>query len=270
MIPFAITGRKGLGGVQMRGVAVAKAMGVPFLPVEDIANYRVDTLLLVKYDRGAERVRSACERLIWDPLDVFSATNPDCDPSRYWSAEHQRLRFDAIVATSDACARTMSLLPVPVWNLPHHCDETLYPSCDPDGPIVYAGRERYIRAALPFVSEAAKSLGRRLVLDYSKASHHALPGASLILHPRCPPFATPLNRYCKPQVKAENAAAVGVPLLASDCPCVPPWVMQRTNWLSPQILESMRHALENWRWHRGPVRLTDHVVALQQRLKSWG
>ena len=36
--------------------------------------------------------------------------------------------------------------------------------------------------------------------------------------PRLAPFNTPLYRYCKPQIKLENAAAAGLPAVATDCP----------------------------------------------------
>jgi len=36
---------------------------------------------------------------------------------------------------------------------------------------------------------------------------------------REPPYDTPLNRFCKPQIKLENTAAICVPVLAREHEC---------------------------------------------------
>jgi len=235
MTNIAFTGRRALGGVKMRGVAVADKLGVPFVDLSELSG-RYDTLVLVKYwthgkDSDYAKIsRRSCTRLVFDPLDVFSGTKPDAEPSLFWSWCWNRLHFDDLIATSPACAETMETarashgdVPAPfvIHQAPHHADPRVGPDWyNPNGPVVYAGGVRFIASALPRIQAACDRLGRRLLLDYRRDCWERLKGAALALHLRLPPEDTPLNRHAKPQVKLENAAAAGVPCLATPDPCV--------------------------------------------------
>jgi hypothetical protein len=239
MIDLAFAGQRSLGGVQMRGVAVAEALRVPFFDLSQLRKAgRIRTLILVKaHGKHAATIRQACERLIYDPLDAWYLAGREHDlPEVFWRWTHEQLWFDDIIATSPACAETMTdgLPGIPVHLAPHHADPTIKPGYDPDGPVVYSGAKRYLGSELPAIKAACKRLGKRLVLESGKGAPKKLVGASLVLHVRMPPHDTPLNRWCKPQVKLENAAAAGIPVLASDHPSVtslrPEVTCHRDDW----------------------------------------
>ncbi len=266
----AFTGRAGLGGAMMRGKAVSQVLGVPFVETEGVSTQdRIDTLVLVKYWGDPDELRGKCDRLIFDPLDCWSSFREwlDAEPADFWRWTHRVLRFDEIIATSPACARVMrdALPRVPVHLAPHHADPAISPSCyAPKGSVVYAGRLRYIESELRSIQKACKRLGRRLVVEKAKWTPTCLEGASLFLHLRLPPTDTPLNRHCKPQVKLENAAAAGLPVLASPDPCV--------TSLRPGVTESSDD------WERGieaalrseplanPVSLDEHARTMERIL----
>lgn len=227
----AFTGRKALGGVRMRAVSVAKRLGVPFVDLSELEG-RYDCLIVVKYWDGkggdyAKTIRKSCDRLIYDPLDVFSQKKPDADPSKFWHWTWHQLHFDDLIGTSPACVETMTgVNEIPqveckIHLAPHHADPRIGPNWyNPNGPIVYAGGLRFIESALPQIQQACNALGRRLLVDYNKDCWRRLEGAALALHLRLPPHDTRLNKLCKPQVKLENAAAANLPCLATPHPCV--------------------------------------------------
>lgn len=229
---IAFTGRPKLGGVQMRGIQTAEAMGVPFVPINEIrASDRWDVLVVVKYWAGYEQtLRAAAARLIFDPLDLFESSKPSAAPHEFWQWQQRHLRFSDILATSPACFATMeaAVSADQIHLTPHHADPRIknnitLSGCgwyDPRGPVVYCGGLRYIESALPDLQRACGALNRLLVVNTDRDAWKGLRGAALSLHLRMPPFDTPLNRHCKPQVKLENAAAAGVPILCSPDPCV--------------------------------------------------
>lgn len=277
-LKIAFTGRPKLGGVQMRGVSVAESMGVPFVPINEIRKDDWwDVLILVKYWRGYEGVlRAATSRLIFDPLDMFESTKPTAQPEEFWAWCRKSLPFDDILATSPACAATMQAAGIPpdrIHLAPHHADSRIennitLSGCgnwhDPSGPVVYCGGLRYIEWALPALQRACQSLGRALIVNTDRDAWRGLRGAALSLHLRMPPFDTLLNQTCKPQVKLENAAAAGVPILCSPHPCtltLRPEV--RTWWgVESDLVHDLTAALRLPPPLR-PVRIEDHVERIR-------
>jgi hypothetical protein len=226
---ICFTGRRGLGGVTMRGVQVAKMLGVPFLDLKReflATRERWDTVVLVKYHdgQGAE-IRSRADRLIYDPLDCWSSLQEwkNLDAQRFWKWTRSQLGYDDILATTPACLQVMknALVSVPVHLLPHHADTLIGVTgrwYDPAGPIVYAGGLRYLGTQIDNLQRAAKKVGRRIILDQDRCCEKRLRGAALALSLRLEPENTSLNKSCKPTIKGANAAAGGVPLLATPDP----------------------------------------------------
>ena len=218
----AFVGRSGLGGVQMRGRAVARQLGVPFVDLRDISRSpRFDVIVLVKYwGTVAKTIRSKCNTLVFDPLDCFTQLGPNDTPESFWKRTRQIANWDHILATSPACRETMKSAG-PTFLVPHHADPCINADWhNPRGPVVYCGGERFITSRRNAIAETCKAMGRQLVLDFNRTAHLSLEGAALSLHPRFAPQDTPLNVYCKPQVKLENANAAGVPTLATADECV--------------------------------------------------
>jgi hypothetical protein len=274
-----VTGRKALGGVRMRGVAVAEKLGVPFIDLKDLeTSGKHDTILLVKYWHSKHAdysaiIRRHCDRLVYDPLDVFSSTKPKADAIIFWNWVFGKVRPDEMIATSPACAETMRATAdeTPIHMLPHHADPRIGPDWhNPNGPIVYAGGVRFIKSALRDIDHACTRLGKRLSLDYSRDCWQRLQGASLCLHLRLPPEDTELNRYCKPQVKLENAAAAGLPCLVTPDPCVTSLGKKTITlfdveptpkeWMDAIEYAARRKPVSN------PVTLDDHVNTLSEVL----
>jgi hypothetical protein len=269
MQEVAFTGMPNMGGVQMRGVAVARALGVPFYDLRDLSRIdKVGTLILVKYHaRYAQLIRQKCDCLIYDPLDSWPRTRyHDAHPSAFWSWTQRELNFDEIIATSPACAEMMreALPSLPVHLAPHHADPAITPGYNASGHVVYTGAVRYISAEKRAIHASCRKLGRKLVIEAAKYTPSKLQGAGLMLHIRLKPHDTHLNRCCKPQIKLENAAAAGLPVLASDHPC--------TTSLRPEVV---RHE-DNWEQSirdglaaeplRNPVTLKEHVERLRKIL----
>ncbi len=265
MQEVAFAGVPTLGGVKMRGVAVARALGVPFFDLDELrAVDRVRTLVLVKYhSRHARLIRQKCERLVYDPLDAWSNTRyHDAQATEFWKWTLKELHFDEIIATSPACAETMreSLPSLPLHLAPHHADPAITPAYDAAGPVVYSGAVRYINQEKRAIRSSCQKLGKKLVIEATKHTPRALVAASLMLHVRLKPYETHLNRFCKPQVKLENAAAAGLPIVASNHPCTtslrPGIVLHEGNWE-----ESIRQGLAATPLCN-PVTLADHVERL--------
>lgn len=221
MLPFAITGRRGLGSVQMRGVDVARMLGVPFFDLDqDLPE--VDTLLIVKHwPRDVARLRSQCRRLILDPLDCFWRT-PAADPVPYWRSVFGQVGCDAMLATSPAAAALMRAAGVPeVLLAPHHADPRIGRDWhNPAGPVVYAGMRCFLGTEAPAIASACTRLGRSFVVNDRHDAWRSLQGASLALSPRLWRSRTPLNTHCKPAVKLANAARAGIPCLATPDPAI--------------------------------------------------
>jgi len=270
---IAIIGDPSLGGVQMRGVAVAELLGWPFIDVVKTAPKRGswDVLILVKYARGAEKyLRAACERLIWDPLDCWGGLNTH--PEIFWRMKMDSLLPDDVLLTSGSageCIRTSLTdahqYPRRMQTARHHCDPRLINHTgDPRGPVVYCGAHRYMDRATIQIDAACRKLGRRLLITDDPLKQI---GAALLLHPRLAPHNYPLNRLCKPQVKLENAAALGVPVLATDDPCVTTCrdvpVLAAAEWFGPGLADALDRALKSEPL-TAPVTLEAHC----ERLKS--
>mgnify|MGYP000665185715 CR=1 FL=1 len=103
MIELAFTGQGNLGGVRMRGVAVAEALGVPFIELKKLhKSGPIGTLVLVKaHAKYARLIRQSCGRLVYDPLDAwYQAAREHDSPETFWRWTHQQLAFDEIIATS--------------------------------------------------------------------------------------------------------------------------------------------------------------------------
>ena len=271
---IAFTGRSSLGGVQMRGMAVAEELGVEFIDVRKLKPFhRFDVLVLVKYfsDSQTQLLRRCCDRLIYDVLDPWSSWKiHDKDvPKRFWSWVCHHLRLDDLIATSPACAKTMKKAPAQVHLLPHHADPRIRDGWyDPNGPIVYAGGERFIRNQFPQIESACRKIGKPFVMNTTNSGWQALHGASLCLHPRLPPHDLLLNKYCKPQIKSENAAAAGLPMLATDDPCVTSLRPDVVTWKpGDDWTERMQSAIEAGPI-RNPVSLEEHAKRIMQVLEA--
>lgn len=221
---IAVIGRKGLGGVIMRGEDVARVNEWEFIDLYKLPpGKHFDALLLVKYHKGiANQIRSACDRLIFDPLDCWESDGPDSAPGDFWNRQYLNLLFDDVLATSPAAAECIatSLPNCRVHGMPHHSDPQLSRDWyDPSGPVVYAGGKRFIERHLTAIEQACRKIGRQFVINFGRRPVPTLRGAALHLHPRFPNTDSPLNRLCKPQVKLANAAAAGCPILATPHPC---------------------------------------------------
>jgi hypothetical protein len=271
----AVVGRTGLGGMVMRGDPVAKALGASVLDVKPFTpKGHYDVILLVKYHGGfASRVRESCDRLIYDPLDCWGEAERWVDPVQFWKHKFQELRFNDILATSPACQSLMreALSETNIHLAPHHADPAVNPDWhDPTGPIVYAGGSNYVMSGIVQIRRACQRIGREFRIDLNRSALKSLRGCSLMLNPRLPPFDSPLNRYCKPQVKAENCAAAGMRMLASDDPCVTSWrdvpVATTDEWLDDEKLERRIKAAFDSPPLSNPVTLQSHVEFLRSIL----
>lgn len=256
----AFIGRRGLGGVTMRAAPTAKALGLPLVDCKDFSPSSFwDTLVVCKYWPDVD-LKGRCGRLIWDPLDAWESTKPHAAPVEFWRWAHSKLRFDAIVATSPAAADTMraALPDVEIIMSPHHADPRIEADWyDPDGPIVYAGGIRFIDSAIPALTEAARRLGRKFIVDTDRECWKSLKGAALSLCLRLPPCDGEINRTCKPTVKVENTAAAGLCCLASDHPSItslrPEITVPRGSWESAILSALEAGPLKN------PVRIEKHI-----------
>lgn len=243
-----VVGDPRFGGVQMRGRALAKHLGILLLtPPAALAMPHTGTIIAIKCGAAASALRQKCDRLIYDPLDDFADLQKDVAPTEYWRTKHRELAFDDILATSPACYETMRAALPPgcrVHLVPHPCDRRINESWrDADGPVVYAGMSCFIDSGLGRIKEACRMLGKEFV---SGSTCDVLRGASLALALRLPPYNTALNRSCKPQIKLENAAAAGLPVVATDCPATllhPRAVTVPVDFTAKELADAMRRAL---------------------------
>jgi hypothetical protein len=237
VIPLAFTGNSKLGGVQMRGRDVADRIGVPFVPLADAACLRFRTLVLVKYwPDNVSALRQQCDRLILDPLDCWTQTKPHAEPEAFWRWVAGQTGCDAMLATSPAVQATMALAGVATILAPHAADPRIASTLhDPSGPVVYAGGERFLGDQAPAIKAACKTLGRKFVARFDRDCWQALRGAALSLCVRFGEERSPLNLVGKPLVKVANAAAAGVPVLATPDPAIESMVDVETttgDWVS--------------------------------------
>lgn len=217
---FAVVGDDVFGGVRMRGRTLSEHLGCKIMAAAEIpASTRYKTIVAIKRCSNPLEIRRKCDRLVYDPLDVFFNAPPNIDPIEYWRAKHRQLHFDEIIATSPACFEAMrAALPekVLVHFVPHACDPKIHEGWwNPSGPIVYSGLSRFIESGLDKIETACRMVGKPLIVG---RNCEVLKGASLALALRLPPYNTELNRRCKPQIKVENALAAGLPIVSTDCP----------------------------------------------------
>ncbi len=262
----------------MRGMAVAEELGIEFIDVRKLKpTQKFDVLILIKYwhetVQGRVRTnlaRQCCDRLIYDALDPWSSWKEydSLIPKRFWSWVQHHLNPDDLIATSPACAKTMRKTPARIHMLPHHADPHIESGWhNLNGPVVYAGGDRFIRNQLPQIESACRKIGKAFVMDTTNSGWQALRGASLCLHPRLPPHDLPLNRYCKPQIKSENAAAAGLPMLATDDPCVTSLRPGVVTWKpGDDWAERMQAAIEAGPV-QSPVSLKDYAKGIMQVLE---
>lgn len=245
MIPFAIIGRSGLGGVRMRGIDIAARIGVPFFDSRMLPPGRYGTLIVVKYwPDNIREIRSRCERLILDPLDCWCQTQPQMKPQEFWRWCKAETRCDAMVATTPSVAETMKSSGVEVLYAPHHADQRIGTDWyNPDGPVVYAGGGRYLGSEAKAIEAACEIVGRKFVIRQDADCWQALEGAALALSCRFGPERTPLNIWCKPGVKLANAARAGIPVLATHDPAV--FTLCDTELVTGDWVEDIRAALKS-------------------------
>ena len=263
--PFVIVGANWRGAFIMRGLSVAQRLGCPTCPPWRVPRCR--TALLVKSPQGFEsRVRRSCERLIYDRVDTWDCPNSDGNgyrgsPEHYFQHSYRRIQFDTLLLHTRAAVKVASsALPQSVEVLfgPHQADERIRPDCyDSHGPIIYVGRIDYIESRIEEIQDACRNIGKELVVSSDIA---ALRGASFALALRLPPHDTPMNRLAKPQIKLENAASAGLPVLASNHECIISVRPEVTTWddvKGGRLDEALRDALQQQPLHN-PVTLEHH------------
>ena len=216
-----VIGWKRSGAVRLRGGAYIRAFGAEHIdPRRQKITGHYDVLIAVKQGCPNE-ARRYCDRLIFDPLDCWNGDHDRFpDPAAFWRRWHASLQFDDIVSTSPSCLETMQGLPCRAHLIPHQCDPSAKGTRNPDGPIVYAGERCFLGSYEQTIRDACARVGRKITIVDGPTSWRVLNGASLALAVRFPPWRSPLNLNCKPGIKLENAAAAGLPVLATDDPCV--------------------------------------------------
>jgi len=270
---IAVLGWPGFGAVQMRGMTLCRQFGWEFIDSQSAFSQRAkwDTIIAIKRHFPNE-IRRQCRRLIYDPVDCWAPLDQSI-PSVYWKERHKELCYDEILATSPSCLQVMkegTPSDVKVHLVKHHCDPRISKGWhNPDGPVVYAGDPVYISSILDKLNSACNLLGRELITCHGKAAWNSIRGASVALAIRAEPFNTLLNRYCKPQVKIENAAAAGVPVLSTNDPCS---ISSRNGFvtLDPQdcFNETLLANHLNTAIHsnplRAPITLQDYLCAMEK------
>lgn len=217
---IAVAGPTGYASYKIRAAMLAEANDWDLIDCRHHPPQRYDAIWLVKrhlsQSPGDLRfLRSHCDRLISDPLDWLASPSRLKDVPAFWGDIAEAVGVDDWIATSPACAATMAESGPRVHMLPHQSDHRIDPSWyDPDGPIVYAGCETFIRPALPSINEACSMIGRRFVCHAS--GYHgwkSLKGAALQICFRMPPHDGPFERNCRSQIKLANSAAGGIPAI---------------------------------------------------------
>ncbi|QDT91635.1 glycosyltransferase domain-containing protein [Gimesia algae] len=247
---FAVVGDSAFGGVEMRGRVLSNYLSCKLVTPKQIQRMaRRKTIITIKDGFCPTTIREKCDRLIYDPLDVFCSTSTDVAPVDYWQSQFQKIKFDELIATSPACHEVMrEAVPdhVCVHLVPHQCDSRIEKNWhNPDGPIVYSGLKCFIESGLDRIQNACRIIGKKFLIG---DSCDVLKGASLALALRLPPFNTALNRYCKPQIKLANAAAAGLPVVSTECPAAtslyPELPTVPVNFTVSGLADVMQRALE--------------------------
>lgn len=266
---MVLVGDRQLGTVKMRGEVLASHFQCPLMnSTEFPESTHWDTAIVVKDCLPA--VRDAADRLVYDPLDVFWDESNGTAPEEFWRRQYDKMHFDDIIATSPACEAVMRVsLPdhVQVHLIPHQSDSRICESWfNCDGPVVYAGQAEFLSSGLDRVRSACRMLGKDLVVG---KSCEVLKGASLALALRLPPYNTPLNRVCKPQVKIANAIAGNIPVVTTDCPAAlslyPGISAVPVDFTAAELADAMRRAIEGERsWT--PCHEDNYISAIHRLL----
>lgn len=274
----AIAGAKG-GSFELRGRMVAERLKwdvIELTTKPPKIDRKYDLIVLVKYDHShASLLRSACKYLWWDALDAFSTWAPHTTAEEFWTWAQIRIGCDAIIATSPACAESMSGIGVPVFMLPHHSDPRVEPIAhDLAGDVVYWGARQYIDSGLPIIAQACDRIGRTFRIDETSGPWTCDRSVSVALHLRLPPFDSDVMRRCKPQVKLANAAAARIPVLATDDPCATSLCPEVTTVTREQCqdVDALALALSRAIDGRSPsaaVTLGDHCRELSRLIRCW-
>lgn len=227
---IGIAGRPGMGGFELRGRMVADLNGwdVIDLTRRQPLDRFYDAIVLVKYPLGHEvKLRHGCKRLVWDPLDCWMRDRKtwyNRPPYEFWQHSREQIRFDDIIATSPSASKSMRAAlghEFPVHLLPHHADPRIGPvQHSRGGAVVYYGGLSYVKPALEPLTEACRRLGRQFRVDEAKRCWKIVQPTALVVHFRLGQHAAPINLAAKPQVKAANAVAAGLPMLGTDEPCI--------------------------------------------------
>lgn len=201
----------------MRGRDVAARMGEHFADWHNVPQGPLDTVVCVKYwDPVIREIRKRCKRLIVDGLDCWSQTHPMWQPADFWQWVQTQTQCDLMLGCSPSAVESMQAAGCAAVCAPHHADERIGTDWyDADGPIVYAGGERFLGDERPRIEAACKALGREFVCRFDKDCWQALKGAALSLCVRFGKERTPLALIAKPTVKIANAARGRIPTLAT-------------------------------------------------------
>lgn len=270
---IALVGNLQYGSVRMRGEPLARHLAAKIFPPSEVEKMpRHEVIIAIKDGFPGGLVRSRCERLIYDPLDAFCNVPPNADPVDFWRRKYDELHFDEILATSPACRDIMQkALPktVRIHLVPHHSDPLLNLSwASSNGPVAYAGLPQYIQSGLSQIQKACQSLGREFVAGWNL---DVLKGASLALALRRPPFATPLYRHCKPQIKIANAIAAGLRVVSTDCAAAvslyPGLATVPANFSADQLADALKRAYETPRLET-PFHVHDYLSAYDRILSQ--
>jgi hypothetical protein len=224
-----VIGPRNFGSFRMRGRPIADRFSWKELNSRSKITVespdRFDVAFVVK--AGVPPViREKSDRVIWEPVDLWFGDHRSAEmsPKDWLLSQWKAHRFDEIIVSTvplkDAADRVLKPEGVRVHLVPHHADPRVgLDWFDPDGPIVYAGAKEFIAPARGTIIEAAKKIGRELVLDHDHHSWKALEGAALVLAPRLA-LRTRMNVLGKPTVKVANAAQAGIPVLATPDPAI--------------------------------------------------
>lgn len=218
--PGMIIGPTSWGSFFMRGNPVARATKW------DVQNSRgkvmwdgADTCLAVKCDVPPD-VQKRCRRIVYMPMDQWfeSREQMEMSPEEWLRDKCIKNGVTDLIVENPAVAELAIWIPeVTVHAIPHHSDPRIQPDWyDPNGPIVYSGHRCFVETGKPILQKAAEMIGRKIIWAHGDNQWAALEGAALVLAMRYPPYATDMHRMLKPAVKVANAAAAGIPVLATD------------------------------------------------------
>jgi hypothetical protein len=217
---IGIVGCTKWGPMKMRGMALHREFGFRIVKANELTKSTIDWDTLIAIKELSPVVRQHCQQLILDPNDVFFASAGKWRRAyEYWKDVSRYAKPDILIATSPACKQTMeeAFPRTKIVMIPHPCDNDLRGNRNGAGPIVYTGQGCFIHERVEDIKKACKAIGKELVTGLHQK---LLANASMCLALRLPPYSNDLNGRCKPQVKLENAAKIGLPVLATNDPAI--------------------------------------------------